>query len=1654
MATVAVAVALPSVQGDDAVGRIAAAAAPPQKAGTKRHERQPSLRRANSVELTHRRMNSAGSNHGPTEAPSTAREGRQFTVANPPRPVIRPPPLKPPAMLFPAHGPSPSGAPNAARRRSSDLAGDNLWSGLATPHSPRTPTRSSRRSAGRTPSDLDSPPVPRLHPQHQRAHSFSTLSEKTRSHEADGGGVRVIINSPEKNRPRTADQLAGPMLEVAIPNYRLGSPRFSARGTAILRSSVYTRTSTTDGLRASAFSDGDYDQVYPLPPGMPRASHGARLDPDPFRTAAHVAMHRPHPGVHHRAGEPVDPRIFDYLTFPPMSEHPSIVRYSPANGGIAAATPPRLIAQITSPNFLDYDLLSDFFLTFRSFMPAADLLAYLMARLQWAVDRRDDVGKIVKVRTFVALRHWVLNYFVDDFVPNRALRTRFCALLREVCDALEARPDHGMSDFKLIGELKKCWRRTCDLYWDGPKIDQELAAHEDIRPGGPTGSPEDLMETPGDFSTRPVANPVLPQGEPRPGPDAASPFPIPSQRVHPPLTPQPGKATTAAAAVTKAVPMAAPRALSGASESSMHALSCSLPTKSYKNVDAVLLGAPTAHPIEIDPAMDASASMASASVPANPPLFYSLERSGSFSDAPRRQQPSRARPASDRDPSSESIATLPPGSLIRGSLIAPSQLLVRPIVVRVFAHEPQSRSPGATHEADPDLEAEPKPNGGSGPGMRKLLGTVRRALSTKNGWVMDTPPMAGYAAPMTHTERRYSPTSRLNLAKGHVKQPSTPSVAPVRIDLLHEKVYESFRQISKEQLRAAGHMDHRLQFLWEQLHAEVEEGAGALRHDPLHDLPATERDVSGVSMGSKSIVIVNDTAPPPPPLPLPLPAVEGPTALETWRSAEGLPLPVKPIQSLSPAQPDMPESHPVGASGRRSLSVDQTPSRGITAGARQHPATPPQHPESTYPPSSRSRGRSFKSTRSVSLRKYASFQGSVRRHDTLRSFDTTTLTGSDLDGSAEYLGGAPVRQLRRRPGGDLRAAHKITELGVEGRPRSAGSLFTTRSTSIGSSILRMSGSVATGGTESEVGREQRRRFSLGALAEVGDEKLSLMHTHSSQPNLRASFEAEVAKLARLPDEDDDGGIESTLLKLEGRFQRRGSDESPPDYSMPASSSRPGTAPGPDRPTTPGASATRPVPHSPSVLSEESYSSIPLLERGLSEPFVDEDGRSHACSSLSTPRASTAQVPHPSVQTLESPSRRRPRRTLDGLAQPRPQSGHESFLLDEDDPRESFLLDEDEDLSDLSSELSLDGIPEINVKSASSTSFPPEAETMLSDHGLTAHPLRHPPSPPPSAEPTAPVNMASKPSRFLNPPLTPEASPVDHALSRGLDRHRSPSPGYADHAEPGRGWGPAGSARAVVVHIPFILGYEAEVVAQQLTLCEKDALSEIDWRDLVELRWRQTLPPVHNWVEYLKAQEPRGVELVIARFNVMVKWALSEIVMTREVHERARTLSKFIQIAKHARRYRNYATMYQLTVALLSTDCSRLTETWKLVPAVDVRALKVLENLIQPVRNFHNLRVEMETGTAEEGCIPFLGIYTHDLVFNSHRPSRVAGAGGTESLVNFERYRTTASVVKNLLRLIEGSTKYNFPPIDGLIDRCLWMAALPDPEIRALSKTIR
>lgn len=102
---------------------------------------------------------------------------------------------------------------------------------------------------------------------------------------------------------------------------------------------------------------------------------------------------------------------------------------------LVAATIERWIAQLSSE--LNYDELLIFFLTYRTYISAVDLGHLFICRFHWALaeprtSHDEMVRRIVRVRTFISIRYWLLTFFSVDFVPNRELRLLFADWLNSL----------------------------------------------------------------------------------------------------------------------------------------------------------------------------------------------------------------------------------------------------------------------------------------------------------------------------------------------------------------------------------------------------------------------------------------------------------------------------------------------------------------------------------------------------------------------------------------------------------------------------------------------------------------------------------------------------------------------------------------------------------------------------------------------------------------------------------------------------------------------------------------------------------------------------------------------------------------------------------------------------------------------------------------------------------------------------------------------------------------------------------------------------------------------------------------------------------------------------------------------------------------------
>ncbi|CUS15519.1 unnamed protein product [Tuber aestivum] len=1481
----------------------------------------------------------------------TLRCGHQFTVGNISngliylRPVARPardlqqftlPPTTPPSS---AEDPEGKNWQQDRRKCRSQQPGKQL---PPTPPPKTPPRKRSVLSDGDTPDSYmkSSPPMPRT--RHQRAYSCSTVGENLSPYKPpDLGGFRMKVEqvdgpSEERPRPRTAShQETCRALDVQIPDYSLGSPHFSPNGTPFLYGASSLHVPSIQVERGSSPSLSLQADLRWLWPGVDARSF--TTSPVPCREASPPPSEQlPDSQIQHTASSlslagmsrlQISPGMYDILSFPPGSEDPSVVRYDKRTQEIIAAVPARIISQITSAEFVDYHLLSDFFLTFRLFMRPSDLVAYLVARLWWAIDREDDVGRVVRVRTFVAIRHWLLNYFADDFIPSLPLREDFAKALNNLSNAV---CENGqLSDIKIIRELKRCWRRTCALYWDTP-TQSDVSTDQDILPGGPPGSRFD--------SGKPLST-LLHPGKSAPGLGTL----LPDHNTSTEAFIQDVVGASVAARTTGGTPLGSlSRPVSNLSNDS--AMTPSLPHFPLENSNKPTPALYTCPPLMPKPSQTTISSDTAGSVGEGGKKYRPTphKRSGSFSDALRDTRQPLPLPKSIAR-STHLLMALPyAGSLVRGNLFPPTPAYVQVVAPSTPVSElsdygflvPSDVASGsvATQFARKTCD----PNQGNkalhGPGMKRFLGSVRRALSGKvgngagphSGGGGGMRPPLPTARPARGRSLGSTPDS-LSLSKFMAANSSGNKVAmlengkAVRIDLLGAGVVEAFQRAMQEEFSNSD-----AEWIsYDVTQAEGERGSSL--HKNQIQLDGVSGDGSLLRAGLES-ALSEDGSNAPEPLEIPPTSVaRQPSLRET----------VEQLPNFGPAESAVSEiSDMVGEAGgirgqknlpgrgfqssifsgesrqarrSKSFSFERTP-----YSFSQHYGSMRRKPSASPRPGAG--GKSLHSARSFSAKRaqsdFSQFSSAI--DDNSETFSYISSPGT------KRANLQPARMLRRRPGGDLRLAATVGDL--DGRPRSAGSIGTGNFSDIGaagSPLQQRPNSICVTESIYPQQRVPTGIISLGAVAKGAsapmDGTLADGKAGCSEADAKASFEAGVQKLRDLPDfESDDGGIEVALMKLEGTYQKRASDLSPGKEKNPTMSFASGRSftsqdslvivgdahsertfgidtsvdddeymrrmkrrhkqvldhvPLDTPPILEGGSVGNSSAGG-AVFKDESEASGPILERGLSVNHWNFRG-TVTSSNLSLPPLECGMSSGPSpihrgLSPRPSPNGSDLRKIDTGLAKYLDKSSSSEQLRD--------------DISELSSEISFEMVHPVNK---SATKFPPmQPGTIIAELGIPSHPLRHPPSPPLTLEKTlstSPINASPSAVRRPRSPVSPpraELFPRSRELE-GASPDAIPS-GDGPHdkdAEP--------TLHPTSTHLPFILAYDSGLLAKQFTLIEKDALMEVDWKELVELKWSQTSSTVRDWVEFLNSEGTRGVEVVIARFNLVChsKLQLKETLLT-------------------------------------------------------------------------------------------------------------------------------------------------------------------------------
>ncbi|KAI8642467.1 ras guanine nucleotide exchange factor domain-containing protein [Parasitella parasitica] len=295
---------------------------------------------------------------------------------------------------------------------------------------------------------------------------------------------------------------------------------------------------------------------------------------------------------------------------------------------------------------------------------------------------------------------------------------------------------------------------------------------------------------------------------------------------------------------------------------------------------------------------------------------------------------------------------------------------------------------------------------------------------------------------------------------------------------------------------------------------------------------------------------------------------------------------------------------------------------------------------------------------------------------------------------------------------------------------------------------------------------------------------------------------------------------------------------------------------------------------------------------------------------------------------------------------------------------------------------------------------------------------------------------------------------------------------------------------------IVLKYRSETIAQQFCLIEKAMLQNVTWDELVDLRWRKRSAARESYViemTTLNDDVHVGVDQMIGFFNMTCQWVASEIVRSRHLETRVRVIEKFLRVALKCYHHRNYSTLMQILLGLQSPAVSRLEKTWQRVDHCQMELFNQLKEMAKPFKNWKNIRDCMTKATEEvaesfavesvltkslksfdlaNGCIPFLGLYLSDLVFVAELPTFIESTCPDDDnedkdaemeendknlcerlshcLVNYNKFRITASVVKHVLSFQVLSRAYNFKINPMLYTHLRSISSLDNAEIRKAS----
>jgi son of sevenless-like protein len=210
------------------------------------------------------------------------------------------------------------------------------------------------------------------------------------------------------------------------------------------------------------------------------------------------------------------------------------------------------------------------------------------------------------------------------------------------------------------------------------------------------------------------------------------------------------------------------------------------------------------------------------------------------------------------------------------------------------------------------------------------------------------------------------------------------------------------------------------------------------------------------------------------------------------------------------------------------------------------------------------------------------------------------------------------------------------------------------------------------------------------------------------------------------------------------------------------------------------------------------------------------------------------------------------------------------------------------------------------------------------------------------------------------------------------------------------------------------------LARQLTIMESRVYNNIMPYECLDKAWSQKD----------SLERSPHVKKMIMMTNQITGWVAENILLERDIKQRAQLMKFFISVGDKCRQLHNFNTLMAILAALNSSPIHRLKRTRELLPTKYKAILEEMKQLMQPAQNFSSYRTELRS--ASPPCVPFLGLYLTDLTFIEDGNSNNIKA--MPHMINVDKRIKVAEKIRELMQYQVPQNLMEVPEIQDYLHR--------------------